>query len=206
MDCSFNKDMETDWVNNCVDLQYSKEYHNTTVSLFSYNTGCWLSIENGSCLDSLMPLLNRVIQGSHRLLTSGSWLFSVKYPQVSRFSVLPIKFWALSAQIPMGSWILDPLRVLHHHFLVCSMKAFTILILAWNFTKKGLHFRCFLEKFAKVFRTVNLKNIYSFVYYNFIERYTNVDLKILIFVLIHKKVIPWNFRILNPKNTGVIHP
>ena len=72
MDCSFKKDIETDWVNNWVDLQYSKEYHNTTVFLFSYNTGCWLSIENGSCLDSLMPLLNRVIQGSHRLLTSGS--------------------------------------------------------------------------------------------------------------------------------------
>ena len=72
MDCSFKKDIETDWVNNWVDLQYSKEYHNTTVFLFSYNTGCWLSIENGSCLDSLMRLLNRVIQGSHRLLTSGS--------------------------------------------------------------------------------------------------------------------------------------
>ena len=36
--------------------------------------------------------------------------------------------------------------------------------------------------------------------------YINADLKISLFVLIHIKVIPWKFWILNPKNSRVIRP
>ena len=31
-------------------------------------------------------------------------------------------------------------------------------------------------------------------------RYTNVDLKVSLYVCVHMKTIPWKFRILNPKN------
>ena len=34
---------------------------------------------------------------------------------------------------------------------------------------------------------------------------TNEDLKISIFVLIHIKIIPWSFSVLNPKNSWVMH-
>ena len=40
----------------------------------------------------------------------------------------------------------------------------------------------------------------------FTWRYTNVDLKISPYIVIAIKVISWKFRILNPKNSWVIHP
>ena len=38
----------------------------------------------------------------------------------------------------------------------------------------------------------------------FIERYTNADLEISLYVAIHIKIIFWKFFILNPKNSRVI--
>ena len=35
--------------------------------------------------------------------------------------------------------------------------------------------------------------------------YTNADLKIFLFVSVHKNIVPWKFRILNPKNSRVIY-
>ena len=35
--------------------------------------------------------------------------------------------------------------------------------------------------------------------------YTNADLQISQYVLIHIQITPWKFRILNPKNSWVIH-
>ena len=40
----------------------------------------------------------------------------------------------------------------------------------------------------------------------FIQRYTNADLKISLYILNHVKVIQWKFRILNRKNSQVIYP
>ena len=37
-------------------------------------------------------------------------------------------------------------------------------------------------------------------------KYTNADLKISLFALIHIKIISWKFRILNPKNSPVVFP
>ena len=38
------------------------------------------------------------------------------------------------------------------------------------------------------------------------QRYTNADLKISSYIGVHKKMIPWECHILNPKNSGVIYP
>ena len=35
---------------------------------------------------------------------------------------------------------------------------------------------------------------------------TNTVLKISLYILIHLKIIPWKFRVLNRKNSRVIHP
>ena len=39
-----------------------------------------------------------------------------------------------------------------------------------------------------------------------IQRYTNADLKISLYVCVRKKTVPWKFRILNPNNSWVIYP
>ena len=36
--------------------------------------------------------------------------------------------------------------------------------------------------------------------------YTNADLKISLYACVHVKIMPWKFRILNPKNSWVIYP
>ena len=41
---------------------------------------------------------------------------------------------------------------------------------------------------------------------NFTYTYTNVDLKIFVYVCVHIKTLPWKFCILNPKNSRVIIP
>ena len=40
----------------------------------------------------------------------------------------------------------------------------------------------------------------------FTLKYTNVDLKISLYVLIHTKIIPWKFHILNFKNSWAVLP
>ena len=38
------------------------------------------------------------------------------------------------------------------------------------------------------------------------SRYTNADLKISLYVWVHIKTVTWKFRILNPRNSGIICP
>ena len=48
--------------------------------------------------------------------------------------------------------------------------------------------------------------ILDFCYEKTHERYTNVDLKISLYVCVHIKTIPWKFCFLNPKNSQFISP
>ena len=40
----------------------------------------------------------------------------------------------------------------------------------------------------------------------YVDHLINADLKISLYIQIHIKIIPWKFRILNRKNSRVIHP
>ena len=52
----------------------------------------------------------------------------------------------------------------------------------------------------------NLLLPFFFMYFKHFQRYTNADLKISLYVLIHIKIISWNFFFPDPKNSWVIHP
>ena len=46
----------------------------------------------------------------------------------------------------------------------------------------------------------------TLVFVRIIYRYTHANLKTSLHVIIYIKILPWKFRILNPKNRRVIHP
>ena len=60
--------------------------------------------------------------------------------------------------------------------------------------------QCILEIIKNTYVSVDTENFF----YHW--RYTNADLKISLYVCVYTKITPWKFRILNHKDSWVIHP